>query len=123
MSTRWTIGLFLLALAVIYPLGELTQNRPDAVPPGSTTVIEYHVITRGYDPELAAIGLWATCQQTVEHVRSHHPPEQIGDGSYSVVVAPGLGEHDQRRLEGCLEDATIDRVSATVTRFELMAPA
>jgi hypothetical protein len=122
MSTRWTIGLFVLALAVIYPLGELTQNRPDAVPSGSTTVIEYHVTTRGYDQDLAAIGLWATCQQTIDHARSHQPPSLVGDGYYSVVVAPGLGEHDRRRLEGCLEDATIDRVSATVTRFELVAP-
>jgi hypothetical protein len=123
MSHRWIYGLMVLALASIYPLAELTQNRPDEVPPGSTTVVEYHVLTKGYDAELGAVGLWATCQQTIDHARADGMPQLIGDDTYAVVVAPGLGEHDRRRLEGCLEDATIDRVSATVTRFELILPA
>jgi hypothetical protein len=123
MRARWVVGLLVLGLAGLYPLAELTQNRPDDVPAGSTTVIEYHVTTRDYDVDLAALGLWASCQQTIDHARSTELPRLVGDGEYSVVVTPGLGEHDRRRLEGCLEDATIDRVSATVTRFELLAPA
>jgi hypothetical protein len=122
VRSRWLYLLVIVALASLYPLAELTQNRPDAVPAGSTTVVEYHVTTRGYDQDLAAIGLWATCQQTIDHARSDGMPRLIGEDEYSVVVEPGLGEHDRRRLEGCLEDATIDRVSATVTRFELLLP-
>jgi hypothetical protein len=123
MNARWLYGLVIVALASLYPLAELTQNRPDEVPAGSTTVVEYHVTTRGYAQDLAAVGLWATCQQTIDHARSAEMPKPVGDDTYAVLVAPGLGEHDRRRLEGCLEDATIDRVSATVTRFELLPPA
>jgi hypothetical protein len=123
MSTRWTLAIFFLAVAVIYPLAELTQNRPDKVPDGSSTVVEYTVTTRGYDGHLAAIGLWAMCQQTVDHARSDGEPESLGAGRYAVVISPGLGEHARRRLVGCIQDASIDRVSAKVTRFELLPPA
>ena len=34
--------------------------------------------------------------------------------STSLAVEPALGEHAQRRLVGCLEDATVDLVSAHV---------
>ena len=117
------LGLLVLGLASLYPLAELTQNRPDKVPDGSSTVVEYKVMTRGYAMDLAAVGLWATCQQTIDHARSDGLPRFVGEDRYAVVIEPGLGEHARRRLEGCLEDATIDRVSATVTRFELLAPA
>jgi hypothetical protein len=122
MNRKWMLALVVVALASVYPLAELTQNRPDKVPDDSTTVVEYEVMTRGYDEDLAAVGLWATCQQTIDHARSDGLPELVGERRYSVVVSPGLGEHARRRLEGCLEDATIDRVSATVTRFELIRP-
>ena len=44
-------------------------------------------------------------------------PEALGDGRYRVVLAPAVGEHDQRKLVGCLEDLTIDRVRGDVVAF------
>jgi hypothetical protein len=37
------------------------------------------------------------------------------DGGYSVTVTPGIGEHGRKRLVGCLEDGTLDRVVGHVT--------
>ncbi len=33
-------------------------------------------------------------------------------GRYRVALRPAVGEHERRKLVGCLEDLTVDRVSA-----------
>jgi hypothetical protein len=37
------------------------------------------------------------------------------DGGFSVTVSPAIGEHGRKRLTGCLEDGTLDRVIGHVT--------
>ena len=32
-----------------------------------------------------------------------------------MTITPALGEHGRKRLEGCLEDVTLDRVIGHVT--------
>ncbi len=40
---------------------------------------------------------------------------RIGDGGNGVAtVSPALGPHERKRLTGCLQDATIDRVRGDV---------
>ena len=34
----------------------------------------------------------------------------IADGRYRVVLRPAVGDHERRKLVGCLEDLTVDRV-------------
>ena len=114
----------LTALAVVAALGggvfelaEHTQNRPDAVGSGTTTV-EWSVSTKGVDLALAATGLWAVCRNTISGLGDRPPvATDLVEGRFSVDVTPRLGGHARRRLEGCLEDATIDRISGSDVAF------
>ena len=33
---------------------------------------------------------------------------EVSDGRFRLVTEPALGEHSWRRLQGCLEDTTLD---------------
>jgi hypothetical protein len=116
-----------LAAGLVVGLAELTQNRPDIVDVDSASRIRYRVETRGYDEELAAIGLWAACQQVVDsRVPDRMPSAEGDDATFTVTVRPALGEHAQRRLIGCIEDGTIDRVRGdvvSITEFVRGQPA
>ncbi|HEX6419163.1 MAG TPA: hypothetical protein VFZ77_11740 [Acidimicrobiales bacterium] len=94
-------------------LADLTQNRPDAVVAGTTTVVRFDVGTRRYQgSDLdAARALWATCAATVGGEKSG-PTESAG--SYEVTISPAIGENGRKRLLGCMEDATLDRVQGHV---------
>ena len=104
-----------IAVALLIGLADATQNRHETDRHEGTSTLVLSVSTkRGFDPELAAHSLWAACQPTVLANRlvalGPHP-----DGEHlALAVEPGLGEHAQRRLVGCLEDATVDLVVAEV---------
>ena len=110
------VGLAVLAVLTVLgvmALADLTQNRPDAVVEGSTTVVDFDVATRRYDgAELtAAQSLWAVCQSTVSGEKS------AGDRGRRPLRRdrqPGFGENGRKRLTGCFEDATVDRVMGHV---------
>ena len=40
--------------------------------------------------------------------------------TYVAEVRPSLGEHTRRRLWGCLEDGTVDKVRGTVFEARVM---
>jgi hypothetical protein len=111
------VGLVALGAVVVVAvlgLADATQNRADGLKSGTRSEVVLEVETRNvYDPDVAAQGLWGTCQQTVDHKRLRSF-EALGDGRFSIVVEPAIGEHDERRLVGCLEDFTIDRVLGDV---------
>jgi len=107
------LGALVLALAVgagVAGLAEMTQNRPDAAAPGSASVISFDVATRGYrgGDAGAAQALWSVCVATVPGETT--TPVTDGRGGFSVTVTPAIGEHGRKRLAGCLEDGTLDRV-------------
>jgi hypothetical protein len=104
-----------LALAVatmvgVIGLAELTQNRPDERRAGTGTVVTFDVATRRYhgSEENAARALWSVCAATVPGENSSLVTTAAG--GYSVTVTPEIGEHGRKRLVGCLEDGTLDRV-------------
>ena len=106
--------LALVALvAGIVVMAELTQNRPDAVRPGSETTLSFTVSTRDSQrgEPAAAAALWAVCAATVPGEVSI--PEAVG-AAWQVTVTPAIGEHGENRLVGCLEDVTLDRVVGQV---------
>jgi hypothetical protein len=116
-------ALAVLAVAVVGAMGiiglaELTQNRPDPVEAGSATVVNFDVDTRDYQrgAGAAAQALWAVCSATVGgEVSGVRAPAEgtVGDG-YTVTISPAIGENGRKRLQGCLEDATLDRVMGHV---------
>ena len=117
---RRLLGILALVAGLaagVFELAEHTQNRPDAVGSG-TTRVEWSVSTKGVDVALAAVGLWAVCRNTISGLGDHAPiPTGSEAGRFAVAVTPRLGHHAKRRLQGCLEDATIDRISGRDVRF------
>jgi hypothetical protein len=112
-------ALGVLALAGLTALGivglaELTQNRPDPTVEGSTTVVAFDVATRDYrgGDETAAQALWAVCSATVDGDIT--APAFTGD-DFRVTISPAIGDNGRKRLVGCLEDGTLDRVVGHVS--------
>jgi hypothetical protein len=120
------VALVILLLAVftaaaVDALRDRAENRPDELVSGTTTRVVFDVDT--YDAEQpadqSARALWYTCAQTI--------PNQIvsvdvdGAGTATAVLTPGLGDHGRKRIEGCLKDATIDRVRGDVLSIETFA--
>ena len=110
------VGLAVLAVLTVLgviALADLTQNRPDEVVDGSSTVVAFDVATRRYDGTemTAAQSLWAVCQSTVSGEKG---PVAVEDDHFTVTVSPAFGENGRKRLTGCIEDATVDRVMGHV---------
>jgi hypothetical protein len=42
------------------------------------------------------------------------PAGDMVDDGYTVSISPAIGENGRKRLVGCLEDATLDRVMGHV---------
>ncbi len=104
-------------------LADATQSRPEAGRAADSTTAISFVVQDGRYPSGADTGLalWTACQgtfsaRTIAFTRTT-------DGRYQAVVQPSLGQLAQRRLVGCLEDATVDRLRADVTAVVSHAPA
>ena len=107
-------------IIVIDVLADATQSRPDPVRADEVTELVLDVDVDRFNPgeAAAAAALWAVCAaQTRSRPTTTGGPEPLGDGRYRLVLAPAVGEHDQRKLVGCLEDLTIDRVRGDVEMF------
>lgn len=110
-------ALVLVAVAGVDWLGDLTQDRPDHVAQGSRSEVVLDVRVRherGPAPLERAEGLWAACRHTVWQHTAAPGVVDLGGGRFRVVTEPAVGNHAWRRLQGCLEDMTIERVRATV---------
>jgi hypothetical protein len=127
--TVWRVALVLFLLVVgavtVGELGDLTQTRSDHVDPRSRSEIVLEVRTlRYHQPEEdAARNLWAACSGTTGRRLVADPGfVPVGDHEVRFSVAPGLGEYARRRLVGCLEDTTLDRVKGNVESVRLINP-
>jgi hypothetical protein len=107
--------LAVVAVVGVSSLADLTQNRPDPVVDGSSTVLTYDVGTRNYNgtDDEAAQALWAVCAATVSGRTSG--PTALANGHFSVSISPAIGTNGHKRLLGCLQDGTLDRVQGHVT--------
>ena len=108
-------------LVGLFALMEATQNRPDDPRPGSTSTVAFTLSTRDFPggESTAANTLVAVCAATVDG-STISPPAPSGDAAddaWRVTITPALGEHGRKRLEGCLEDVTLDRVIGHVTHI------
>ena len=116
-----------LALALgVDGLADLTQDRPDRTQAGtrSEIVLALQSRDRGGSALLSAQGLWGACQGTVRHRLAEPGVIEIAEGRFRLVTEPALGEHSWRRLQGCLEDTTLDKVKAhVVSKHDIPPPA
>jgi hypothetical protein len=115
-GTLRVIVVAVASVALVVGIGVIsdsTQSRPDRVADGSSTRLVFDVTTRsGRGADEATLALWAVCSRTVSN-EAVDGPTPVAAGQ-SVTLEPALGEHGQRRLVGCIEDATIDRVLGRV---------
>lgn len=114
------------AIAGVDWLGDLTQDRPDRVASGSRTevVLDVHVRHERAPARLAtAQGLWGACQHTVSQRLAAPGLIDLGEGRFRAVTEPAIGDHAWRRLQGCLEDMTIDRIRAEVVAKRDFTPS
>jgi hypothetical protein len=107
--------LVVMVTASVVALAATTKNRPDQLRAGTESTVALSIITDGtVDPGSAARRLWHFCSETI--------PSELAAGSFegstgpdvSLNLRPGLGPNGERRLRGCLEDATLDHVQAAV---------
>ena len=106
-------------------LADLTQDRPDRIPPGSRSEIVVDVRHRSADTASlrTAQGLWGACQGTVWQQLTEPGVVGLGHGRFLLTTSPAVGEYAWRRLQGCLEDMTVDRVRAeVVSKRDTQAP-
>jgi hypothetical protein len=104
----------LLLYGAIDVIGDATQTRPDVDTTGMTTSLVLSVSHReaGRTAAETAEALWTTCRSTL---RRELTVWLDPDGAQPRLdITPGLGDHAQRRVVGCLEDATFDGVQADV---------
>lgn len=101
-------------------LGDLTQNRPDAALPGTSSTLVLEINTRSSDTSSVetATRLWGACAGTLPGYIDAPKIAALGSGKALVVTQPALGEHTQRRLSGCLSDTTLDEVQARVVSLQ-----
>jgi hypothetical protein len=107
-------------------LGDMTQTRPDTIVPGSHSEVLLEVRGRRYkhDIDAGARHLVAACAGTTRSVVREDPGVvEVEPGVYRFDMEPGLGTHNRRKLVGCLEDFTLDRLQADVVAVEHIAPA
>ena len=114
------VALAVAGFVVIGELGDLTQSRPDLVRDDAATELLLSVEEErfGTGEAGAAAALWAVCSaQTRSRVSDDGELQPLGDGRYRLVLTPAVGHHEQRKLVGCLEDLTVDRVVGDVESF------
>jgi hypothetical protein len=121
----WLVSLAvvtLIAIAGINALADASESRPESLDAQQTTVVDVSIDQKSTQrPDTAvAEALWTACRNTL-------PPEtQLidaldVDGGVRLVIDRGLGELRRRRLFGCIEDATLDLVRASVMSYEIQA--
>lgn len=107
-------------------LGDITQDRPDApAPAGAVSIVTLTVGSKAHYDDGGTLAVantvWSAC---TSQLRRHGVPEMtpIGGAQVQATVSPALGPYAQERLRGCLNDATVDRLSLTVAGIQNLEP-
>jgi hypothetical protein len=101
-------------------LGDAIQTRPEVRQEGVTTRVEIEL--RGARstarPEQAAAILWGTCSHVLRGAVGQETIRSLGGGRMELLVPAHITPRAEERVRGCLEDAVVDRVQATVVAVE-----
>jgi hypothetical protein len=109
-----------LTAAAIDELGDALQTRPDVRQEDVSTRIELQL--RGARstawPEQAAATLWGTCSHVLHGTVGAASFRDLGGGHFELLVPTHIGSHAAQRVRGCLQDAVVDRMQASVLTLE-----
>ena len=101
-------------------LGDAIQTRPEVRREGVVTRIELEL--RGARsvarPEQSAAILWGTCSHTLRGSVGQATITALGGGRMELLVPADITPRAEERVRGCLEDAVVDRVQASVVSVE-----
>jgi hypothetical protein len=101
-------------------LGDAIQTRPEVREEGVVTRIELEM--RGSRstsrPEQAAAILWGTCSHVLRGEIGQETIRALGGGRMELLVPAHVTPRAEERVRGCLEDAVVDRVQASVVSVE-----
>lgn len=97
-------------------LADATQTRMHRSRAGVQTVIELQLQGQlaAAIPERVVTSLWQGCAGTLRRNLGDPVVTHLGDSRFRLVLPADLGVSTSRRIHGCLEDAALDRVQATV---------
>lgn len=100
-------------------LGDLTQNRPELDVTGRAATLTLQIADHGWPRSevAAARALWQACLTTLPPGFRASGFAQSGSHQVTLLIVPKPGESAQRRLFGCLSDATLDNMSATIVDY------
>lgn len=109
------MALVLVGVLFVDQLADLTQTRPERVRRDYATRITMEVRNRRDRPSiLAAEALWTTCRWRMRRMVVDTEIQAVGDYRFEVTITPELGATGRRRLKGCIEDVTLDRIKGNV---------
>lgn len=113
-----TVGLVASvgATGLIDLVADAIQTRPDATEAGVRTTVEVQLrgATADQHTERSATQLWGTCSHVLHSRGVGTTIEVLESRRVAFVIPSDVGPHGRQRLHGCLEDAVVDRVQATV---------
>jgi hypothetical protein len=93
-----------------------TEYRDGTDRSAAQTTVTFAISLRSYhhDTANAAATLRAACLASLSWQRANQPIA-LGGNEFRATVRPSLARDTKRRLAGCPEDTTIDRVKGSVT--------
>lgn len=111
------------AAGAIDVIADAIQTRPDTVRPGAATTVDVQLSGAAAQQatERRATELWGTCSHVLHSRSVGATVEALGDGRARIRVPSDVGHHAEQRLRGCLEDAVVDRVQASVVSIDSSA--
>ncbi len=113
----------LVATAGIDLVADAIQTRPDARSDDVHTTIDVQLRGAAASQHAArrAGDLWGTCSHVLHSRAAGATIEAVDVALVTIRVPTDIGSHGQHRLRGCLEDAVVDRVQASVVAMETVA--
>ena len=114
------------SISAIDIIADATQTRADAIDHSSSLELTIRVNTKGRVAGEAdtAEALWVACRGVLNRrvQTMTDEPVRIAPGVYRLEISPAVGDHARRRLVGCLEDSTLDRITGRVVSLVTVKP-
>jgi hypothetical protein len=103
----------------IAELADATQSRPHRARAGVRTVLELelHGDLAAAIPDRVVASLWQSCVGTLRRDLSDPLVTSLDGSRFRLELPADLGVSTTRRIHGCLEDAALDQVQASVVRL------